>query len=240
MPRKKLILIALSVLILLTSFVSSLYASDYQGTVDITCTNFTAAGTGAHILDRDTTGTGQEQIRIDVTDGAGTLIYTFSYSNFLGNYAGGMIGTTPYNTAPQYNPITVKVISLAGNGFPEQVQTFQGSCAGLPTFVAPQEPGLIVPNLGMVVIYRSQAQPVYMSPAGQVIRDGSGNEIWLPNDSNFDDFDTYVVTDVKAVDGRVWVGIFLGSDKWGWVPLDSVTPATYLGEENLLGDDSAD
>jgi hypothetical protein len=85
-----------------------------------------------------------------------------------------------------------------------------------------------IPHVGMVMITTSQAQPVYQSPAGQVIRDGAANEIWLPNDANNDGFDTYVVTGVRSVDGEIWLSIYLGSQIWGWVPLDAVTPLSYI------------
>ncbi len=127
----------ISALLLLSSlFVfSTASAHTYNGTVQITCTDFTAAGTGADVLDRDNTGVSQESVRIDVFDGAGTVIYTFSFQASLMSYAGGLINTTAYTTAPQYNPITLKVTSLAGNGLEEEVQILAtGNCAGLPTF----------------------------------------------------------------------------------------------------------
>jgi hypothetical protein len=85
-----------------------------------------------------------------------------------------------------------------------------------------------IPHIGTVMITTSQAQPVYQSPAGQVIRDSAANEIWLPNDANNDGFDTYVVTGVRSVDGEIWLSIYLGSQIWGWVPLDAVTPLSYI------------
>jgi hypothetical protein len=82
----------------------------------------------------------------------------------------------------------------------------------------------VVPNLGMVSISREQTQPLYMSPGGQVIRDGDGNEIRLPQDVNQDGFDTYVVTEVRQVGSVIWLGLFVGANQWGWVPLSGVTP----------------
>lgn len=109
--------------------------SQYLGTTAFTCTDFTAAGTGASILDRDNTGLGQEALRIDVTDGLGTVIYTLSFQNGLGTYAAGLINTTPYTTAPSSNPLTMTLTSLAGNGLPEQIDyVARGACAGLPTW----------------------------------------------------------------------------------------------------------
>lgn len=117
--------------------VSGADASVYEGTVAITCTDVTAAGTGASILDRDNTGAGVESLRIDVTDGNGTLLFTLPFSNALGTYAAGLINTTPYTTAPAANPITFTLTSLAGNGLPEQIDIFEvGSCDSLP-WVAP-------------------------------------------------------------------------------------------------------
>jgi hypothetical protein len=82
----------------------------------------------------------------------------------------------------------------------------------------------VVPNLGRVIISREQMQPLYMSPGGQVIRDGDGNEVRLPQDLNQDGFDTYIVTEVRQVGGVIWLGLFVGADQWGWVPLAGVTP----------------
>ncbi len=125
-------IVILIVLIGLLASFGVVLAQDYQGSVVITCDYFTASGTGAHILNRDTTGTGQEQIILRATDGAGRQIYSVSYSNLLGTYAGGIIGTTAWSRAPRYNPIIFSIISPAGNGFREQIQVFTGSCPGLP------------------------------------------------------------------------------------------------------------
>ena len=115
--------------------------SVYNGTVIFSCTGVVAAGTGSHVLDRDNTGAGQEALRIDITDGLGTTIFTFTYQNVLGAYGGG-IGNFTYDLAPQANPITFRLTSLAGNGLPEQLDyEQQGWCEGLNTLLA-------VPTLG--------------------------------------------------------------------------------------------
>lgn len=44
----------------LFGLVSAVFAHTYNGTVAITCTDFTAAGTGPDVLDRDNTGSGEE------------------------------------------------------------------------------------------------------------------------------------------------------------------------------------
>lgn len=123
-------LIVLSLTI--ASFAPVANASTYLGTAVIDCMSADLTGTGAHILDRDNTGTGEEAIRLEITDGYGAVIFSYSYSNTLQSFSGG-IGDLSYNTAPAANPITVRVISLAGNGLPEQVDfVAHGECVGLP------------------------------------------------------------------------------------------------------------
>ena len=95
--------------------------------------------------------------------------------------------------------------------------------------------GLAVPNLGTVVAYTGQAQPVYQSPAGGVIRRANINELWIPNDADNNGSDEYVVTQLAVVNAsEVWVAIFLGSSDWGWVPLAEVTPASFFNEDALI------
>jgi hypothetical protein len=132
---RKLLIIGAVMALSLVVVSSVIYASIYNGTVIFTCINADASGSGSHVLDRDNTGIGQEALRVDITDGAGTLIYTLTFSNVLGTFAGG-IGDFFYTTAPQFNPITFTLTSLAGNGLLEQVDyVAQGNCVGLPTFV---------------------------------------------------------------------------------------------------------
>jgi len=138
--------------------------SVYNGTVDFTCVNADAAGSGSHVLDRDNTGIGQEALRVDITDGLGNLIYTLTYSNVLGVFAGG-IGDFFYTTPPQANPITFTLTSLAGNGLPQQVDYVQsGYCQGLSELVAvPTVDGiglvaltLVLGGVALVVIRRAR------------------------------------------------------------------------------------
>lgn len=84
--------------------------------------------------------------------------------------------------------------------------------------------GVSYTQFGLVQISVSQAQPVYESPSGNVIRNADFSEMWLPHDFDGNGYDTYVVTDVIDVDGVPWVGIFLGSQSFGYVPLSGVTP----------------
>lgn len=119
--------------------------SVYSGFVVFTCVNADAAGNGPHLLNRDNTGVGQESLRVDIRDGNNTLIFTLSFSNVLGNFAGG-IGDFFYTTPPAANPITFTLTSLAGNGLPEQIDfVAQGVCPALvPTVPVPVGgPGVI-------------------------------------------------------------------------------------------------
>jgi hypothetical protein len=111
-------------------------ASVYNGSVAFTCTSANASGSGSHVLDRDNTGEGQEALRVEVTDGNGTIIFELNYSNFLGTYGGG-IGDFAYTTPPATNPLSFTLTSLAGNGLPEQVDYVEsGVCDEIP-FTAP-------------------------------------------------------------------------------------------------------
>jgi len=125
--------VVLGCALILSSIAVPASAVTYLGTTQFTCTDFNASGTGAAVLDRDNTGTGEEAVRIDVTDGTGANIFTFSFTNALGSYSGGLITLQTYTTPPVSNPLTITVTSLAGNGLPELVgYTATGTCAGLP------------------------------------------------------------------------------------------------------------
>jgi hypothetical protein len=101
------------------------------------------------VLDRDNTGTGNESMRITVTDGANTILYQLDFTNTLGSYAAGLLNTTAYTTAPALNPITFTTLSLAGNNLPEEVSVQEiGSCdtldwaapdATAPSSASPQQ-----------------------------------------------------------------------------------------------------
>ncbi len=89
--------------------------------------------------------------------------------------------------------------------------------------------GLNLPEkIAQIKIDHYQAQPAYESPDGGVARTGDGTEIWLPHDWDGNFFDTYDVYATQTVDDRVWVQIFLGSETMVWVPLDQVTPLSYI------------
>ncbi|MCI0711892.1 MAG: hypothetical protein L0154_17175 [Chloroflexi bacterium] len=70
------------------------------------------------------------------------------------------------------------------------------------------------------------------APGGGVVRNASGQEIWLPNVSAHNPhYDTYDVLATTTVGDVIWVSIFVGdADSPGWVPLGGVVTPIYLDE----------
>ena len=93
---------------------------------------------------------------------------------------------------------------------------------GVPT--APVvEPAFTVPNLSEVMVTNAQTQPVYMSPAGQIIRNVDGSLLQIPQDFDGNGFDTYLVTETTIINDETWLAIFIGSRRWVWIPLADLT-----------------
>lgn len=86
-------------------------------------------------------------------------------------------------------------------------------------------------NRGEVMIRAIEPIPVHMDAMGQVVRDANAQEVWLPHDFDGNGYDTYVVADVvrTETDG-IWLGLFIGANKWGWVRLDDVIPMRYIDD----------
>lgn len=96
------------------------------------------------------------------------------------------------------------------------------TCASAPPVVVA---GIPVPYLGLVLLGGSQ--PAYDAPGGNpIVIDGV--TISLPADADGNGFDTYIVTDIDILNGEVWVGLFVGSLNWAWVPLDNAQVLTSL------------
>ena len=185
-------------------------AITYGGTVSITCTDFNASGTGPSTLDRDNTGAGQEAVRLVVTDGIGTVLYSLSFSNSLGTYTAGLINTTLYTTAPAFNPITVTEISLAGNGLAEQVDVIgTGECAGLP--LATYQ-GVPIPA-GFVLRTITCDTAVFTEPVGSPVGSNAvtNGQTWYVNP-----------VPVAGGDGQDWTEIFVAGPINGFVPTSCV------------------
>ncbi len=99
------------------------------------CSGINVTNTSSVEFDRDNTGTGEEAYQVLGTDGAGNVIYGVSFSLPVGTVTPQPPVLVPWITAPQHNPLTLRIVSVAGNGFPEQVLVnISGACQGLPTF----------------------------------------------------------------------------------------------------------
>lgn len=80
----------------------------------------------------------------------------------------------------------------------------------------PAQPGINVPNLGVVAIYAHAPIRPYGTP------DKEQQAFALPHDSDGNGFDTYTVTATSEVEGETWIALFNGTANWLWVPYDAV------------------
>lgn len=109
-------------------------ATDISAT--IACTGW-INGTGTVEWTRANTTTGVENLYYLAVDGAGNVILNVSDNRPVGSNA-VLSPSYPWDSAPQFNPITLTLISPAGNGEPEQRHLVAfGDCAGLSTYRAP-------------------------------------------------------------------------------------------------------
>ncbi len=134
---KTLRLVALLALVVALAVpIMALQALTGSGSGIVGCTGFTDLGSN-YTADRDNTGSGEEAYYFAATDGAGNTIHYFASSVPVS--FNGPIGDFPWNGgAPQFNPITLRLVSIAGNGFQEQLAgEWSGNCTGLPTFTPP-------------------------------------------------------------------------------------------------------
>ena len=111
--------------------------SSVNATFSLDCKGF--SGSGQILLDRDNTGSLREAFQVVVTDGVGNIIYKPVVDSFFVN---GTVSWTATNVVawtsqPEYNPLTLRVVSLAGNKLGEQtIAVATGSCEGLPSLGA--------------------------------------------------------------------------------------------------------
>ncbi len=99
----------------------------------VSCTGFVRSG-GAVILNRDNTGTNRERISITAYDGSGNVIFGPHYEeSFIGStIAFPSNEPLTWTTLPVTNPLTVRVVSEAGNNFSTQlVYVVNGYCSAL-------------------------------------------------------------------------------------------------------------
>lgn len=163
MKTLRLVMLFLLVVVLAVP-VMALQAFTGSGTGIVGCTGFTDLGS-SYTADRDNTGSSLEAYYFSATDGAGNNIHYFASSVSVGFT--GTIGSFPWNNgAPQFNPITLRFVSIAGNSLPEQlVSEWTGNCTGLPTFVPPfSGPGL--PGNKNLILFLGDTA-VLQSPGGE-------------------------------------------------------------------------
>ncbi len=185
------------------------------------CNSFSLNGPDPVNFNTDNTGSGVQIVYLRVYDSKGTL--------FDDEVARGAVGTSilPEGTV-QYSRRSVggnifaELYSPPGGPLPVEQYIYDYA----DTINCP----LVVPNLGIVQIDATMAQPAYAEPNGDLAKMGA-DEIWLPHDADHNGYDTYTVTGMETIDGRVWVSIFLGDQNFVWVPLDQVKVVSYLEEE---------
>jgi hypothetical protein len=109
----------------------------------VSCTGFNILG-GSITLDRDNTGAGRERFSMVATDGGGKTLYAGPVESF---WVGGSVtfptgASIDFSDVAEANPITVALVSDAGNGLDAQVvYAASGTCSSLATaeaaFVSP-------------------------------------------------------------------------------------------------------
>jgi hypothetical protein len=141
MLRRQYFVTALLLGILVLSVLPASAGSDNGTSFALDCFGYTGSG-GDVLLTRDNTGSERESFIVSVTDGIGNIIYEPVVDQF---FVGGTVSWTGGETfrwtaTPKYNPLTLRVVSRAGNGLDEQLVTLAtGSCEGLPSFGATPE-----------------------------------------------------------------------------------------------------
>lgn len=205
-------------------------AADVDGlSLRIDCDGFISRG-GSLLLNRDNTGQGREQFIITATDGDGTVIYEPTPESLrVGvsiEFPDGLYWA--WTTAPVTNPITVSIVSPAGNNLNEQViYSLLGSCPTLETvdgeLTADENPdGSTSPSVPLNV-----TAPRPTNPEGSVSAD-PGYLIVNTDNLNIRSGDGAEYTIVAKVDGgtelivlgrnaaRTWWYVSVG-DILGWV-----------------------
>jgi uncharacterized protein YraI len=148
MYQRKLFGFIVLIILLSLAAIPASAANSSTAAFSLDCAGFTGTG-GSVLLDRDNTGASRESFILSATDGIGNIIYEPVVDEF---FVGTTISWTDssqiaWTSTPQYNPLTLRVISRAGNGFGEQLVSLStGSCEGLPSFGAVPEGVMTVQN----------------------------------------------------------------------------------------------
>lgn len=216
MFHKRILLLVILVIVSIGMSGCDIWSS--TGTFD--CYSFSLTDTDPVEFDTDNTGSNVQVVYLRVYDSRGTL--------FDGEVARGTVGssilaegTVNYSRKSVGGDVFAELYSPAGGALAfEQFITDYRDTINCP---------FTIPNLGVIQIDVTMAQPAYAEPGGEIAK-ADGNEIWLPHDADSNGYDTYTVTDTQTIEGRTWVNIFLGSEDFVWVPLDQVKVVSYLEE----------
>jgi hypothetical protein len=145
MRRIHLVVALVALLTVVVTIGPALAGENSSAAFALSCDGFT--GSGDIVLDRDNTGALREAFIVVATDGIGNIIYDPVVDSF---FVGGKVtwdggSLIPWAAEPQYNPLTLRVVSLAGNDLDDEVIVLTtGSCEGLPTYGAlPEGVGLL-------------------------------------------------------------------------------------------------
>ncbi len=107
-----------------------------DGGIFVDCNGATFNGSITYT--RNNAGINQETVQFISFDGAGNIMSFGQLSDTVGGTQ--PISGTYLDTAPQFNPLTVQIVSIAGNGLDEQIAfSASGTCPGLPTFIPPDD-----------------------------------------------------------------------------------------------------
>lgn len=145
-------------------------ASGSGVTFSLGCGGFSSSG--EILLNRDNTGRGREAFSLSATDGLGNVIFAGAPDSF---FVGGTVswadgGTFGWTRAPRYNPLTLRVVSLSGNGLAaEVVHVAVGSCPELPTITGLSDElgiggGALVLDPALLAGVTSPASPLNTAP----------------------------------------------------------------------------
>lgn len=133
MTRRFILLLSL---VALSVFMMPAQAGVNSGvTFSLGCEGF--SGAGSITLNRDNTGDLREAFIVSATDGVGNIIYEPVEDSFFvgGNVSWDASKVIPWDVAPQFNPLTLRVVSQDGNNLAVQtIVTATGSCGTLLTF----------------------------------------------------------------------------------------------------------
>jgi len=161
-------------------------------------------------FDRDNTGTGFEAYYIEITDGKGKVLRRFDNSWSVPDSGHDGPSSVSYSALPDYNPLHYRLVSVAGNGYPEQVvDQATGNCAGLPTYSGPGPDMVDIPAHAVVGTFVANA-PLLFSPDANAATDNMmtiGQTLW-----------------VLGVDGSgQYYQVLLSGGEY-WVPVGSMGP----------------